>query len=181
MGKRPGNKVNLLLAAGAIALGVLLVQPAVGALTDWPTGFAPDSCKVSVALGLPVATHDAINALAAEVLAQAMAELAAASNSMGLGIPIDSPPAEELPTSPQPQREDRIPDLLMPGSGNTTSCGGTSVAGSSGSGSVQPAAAFCSTVAIPDCLPRGQLPREASLQFSSNSLRPPTPPPRGKN
>ena len=179
MVRRQGYKLNCLLAAGAIALGLLVVQPAVAALTDWPTDFAADSSKVAVALGLPVATQNAINALAAEVLAQAKAELAAASNSMGLGIPIESPPTEEVPASPQPQREDRLPDVLMPGSGNTTSCGGTSVTGSSGSGSAQPAASFWSTVAIPDFLPRGQLPREASLQFSSNSLRPPTPPPRG--
>ena len=179
MDKRSGDKLNCLLAAGAIALGLLLVQPAAAALTDWPTDFAADPSKLPVALGMPVATHNAINELAAEVLEQAKAELAAAANSMGLGIPIESPPTEQLPPVPQPQREERFPDVLVPGSGNTTSCGGTSVAGSSGSGSAQPAAAFCSTVTLPDSLPRGRLPREASLQFSSNSLRPPIPPPRG--
>jgi len=167
-----------LLAGGLAAVGVLLPQPAGAALLDWPANSAPDSYELSVAVGLPLTAQDAINHLAADVLEQAKAELAAAVNSMGLGIPIDPAPTEQLPASPRPQGEDRLADMLVPDSGNTTSCGGTSLAGSSGSGSAQPAAAFCPTVTVPDLLPRGRLPREASLQFSSNTLRPPTPPPR---
>jgi len=168
----------LVLASALATVGVLLPQPAAAGVLDWPTDFAADCSAPSMALVLDATTQYAINQLAAEVLAQAKAELAAAANSMGLGIPIDAPPETQLPSTPQPQRDHPLTDMLVPGLGNTTSCGGTSVAGSSGSGSAQPAAALCATVTLPDALPRGRLPREASLQFSSNSLRPPTPPPR---
>jgi hypothetical protein len=178
MPNRFGKKLNCLLAAGAVALLLLAAQPAAAALADW--AIAPVSAGspgFSVFAGQSAASDLAIEALLADVLEQAKAELAAASAKMGLGISID-PPAEELPAQPSPRRDDRLPEILVPGSGNSSSCGGASVSGNSSAGSAQPAAAFFGPVTPADAGPRGRLPREASLQFSSNSLRPPTPPPR---
>ncbi len=172
------QKFGSALAVAAVALVLLAAQPSAAALADSQNVFANDSADLVFSIGTLDIKEGALQQMLADVLAEAKAELAAASNSIGLGVSLD-PPSDELPARPAPQSDGRLPDVLMPGSSNSTSCGGTSVSGSSSSGSAQAAAAFFSAVAIADFSPRGRLPREASVQPSSNSIRPPTPPPRG--